>query len=102
MLGFKLIIADKSITSALKSGVLSIMISGYEKRISLFNVGQEEDSFEKTTWSETSLNIGDTLTVDVIDVNDQDITEPESITEMATWILIEEYNSLKKKLDIKD
>ncbi|WP_065218578.1 MULTISPECIES: hypothetical protein [Butyricimonas] len=102
MIGFELIVADKSIKSALKSGVLSIMISGYEKRILLLNAGQEEDRFENTTWCETSLNIGDSLTINVIDINEQDITEPESITKMTTWLLIEEYNSLKKKLDIKD
>lgn len=102
MIGFELIVADQSIKSALKKGVFSIMVSGDTKEISLFNAGNEEDSFKFITWYRTDLTLGDTLTVNVIDLDDQDVAEPLSISEASTEELIEEYNSLKKKLDIKD
>lgn len=102
MTGFELIIGDKSIKSALKSGGLSIMVSGYKKEISLLDIGGEENSFQLITWYKADLTVGDALTVNVVDINDQDVTEPLSISESSTRVLIEEYNSLKKELDIKD
>lgn len=92
MKGFDVYINNQKISAAVKRGVVVITLNdGSERSIK----GIDDFLFQRVRWAQTTLKLGDTITIVASEVEESSPCEVEPFDKRA---LLEKYTTLKKEL----
>lgn len=102
MKGFAVLKSESEFHSAIGGGVMSVVISNKNGYYSIY-VGGTESGGMSYTWLSEALKEGDAIEVRYVDIDTEEITEPEIVRdtndkEAEDKMLLESYYILKKQL----
>lgn len=102
MLGFEITINEESIHAAMENGSMVLIVNAYHDDIGIYCFGVNDESMERITWYKSKMEfMQNSVEIGIVDMEDTSISKARSISIPSDTELLEEYEKLKTKLNLK-